>query len=56
MSGPIIEMRRADGQIGGEIHFEGHVVKPDETGVVRIPADFVLALMMAGYVHTTPNT
>jgi hypothetical protein len=48
-------MKRADGTLDSEVHFEGHVVKPDQTGVVLIPAEFVLAMMMAGYVHTPPN-
>jgi hypothetical protein len=55
MAKALVEMRRADGKIDSEIHFEGHVVKPDETGVVRIPAEFVLSMMMAGYVHTPTN-
>jgi hypothetical protein len=58
MSGnTLIAMKRADGSLDSEVHFAGHVVKPDyETGVVRIPAEFVLAMMMAGYVHITPTT
>jgi hypothetical protein len=48
-------MHRADGTADSEVHFEGHIAKPDETGVVRIPAEFVLSMMMAGYVHTATN-
>jgi hypothetical protein len=52
----LVAMKRADGGLDSEVHFEGHVVKPDQTGVVLIPSDFVLSMMMAGYVHTTPTT
>ena len=52
----LVAMRRADGEADSEVHFAGHVVKPDQTGVVLIPSEFVLAMMMAGYVHTAPST
>jgi hypothetical protein len=26
-----------------------------EIGVVRVPSEFVLSLMMAGYLHVLPN-
>jgi hypothetical protein len=52
----LIDMIRADGAIDSEVHFAGHVVKPDENGVVRIPAEFVIPMWMAGYVHTQPNS
>jgi hypothetical protein len=55
MSGTLIAMRRADGTTDSEVHFAGHIAKPDRDGVVRVPSEFVIALMMAGYVHTTPN-
>ena len=51
----LVAMRRAAGTVDSEVHFEGHVVKPDQTGVVLIPAEFVLSMMMAGYVHTPTN-
>jgi hypothetical protein len=53
MSGPLIAMRKADGPMDSEVHFAGHVAKPDQDGVVLIPSEFVIALLMAGYVHAT---
>ncbi len=47
----LVAMKRADGGLDSEVHFEGHVVKPDPTGIVMIPSEFVLSMMMAGYVH-----
>jgi hypothetical protein len=53
----LVAMRRADGTMDSEVHFAGHIVRPDhQTGVVLIPAEFVLSMMMAGYVHTEPTT
>jgi hypothetical protein len=49
----LVAMKREAGTVDSEIHFEGHIVKPDQAGVVLIPSEFVLAMMMAGYVHTT---
>ena len=47
----LVAMKRADGALDSEVHFEGHVVKPDPTGVVMIPSEFVLSMLLAGYVH-----
>jgi hypothetical protein len=47
----LIAMKRANGEMDSEVHFEGHVVKPDQAGVVLIPAEFVLSMLLAGYVH-----
>jgi hypothetical protein len=52
----LVAMKRADGTVDSEIHIEGFIIKPDVAGIVLIPADQVIAMMMAGYVHTTPNT
>ncbi len=52
----LVAMKRADGGVDSEVHFEGHVVKPDQNGVVMIPSEFVLAMMMAGYIHTASST
>jgi hypothetical protein len=49
MSGTVA-MRRQDGAIDSELHLDGLVVKADDTGLVRIPSQFVLSLMNAGYV------
>lgn len=51
----LIAMQRANGSLGGEIHCEGCVIKPDKNGVVLIPAEHVISLMKAGYVHTPHN-
>jgi hypothetical protein len=51
MSTVLIAMCRADGEIDSEIHFAGHVIKPDANGVVRIPSEFVLSMWQAGYIH-----
>jgi hypothetical protein len=53
MSETLVAMKRADGTTDSEVHFEGHIARPDENGVVSIPSEFVLAMMQAGYVHTT---
>jgi hypothetical protein len=45
----LVAMRRADGAVDSEIHIEGFIIKPDEAGVVLIPADHVLSMIMAGY-------
>ena len=56
MSGKtLVKMTRADGSLDSEVHCEGHVIKPDHNGVVMIPAEHVLSMMKAGYVHTTPD-
>jgi hypothetical protein len=47
----LIAMKRADGTMDSEVHFAGHVVRPDQAGVVLIPAEFVLSMLLAGYVH-----
>ena len=51
----LVAMKRADGSLDSEVHCEGHVIKPDQNGVVLVPAEHVLSMMMAGYMHTTPN-
>jgi hypothetical protein len=51
----LIAMQRADGSLDSEVHCEGHVIKPDQNGVVMIPAEHVISMMKAGYVHTPPN-
>jgi hypothetical protein len=50
----LIAMQRADGSLDSEVHCEGHVIKP-HNGVVMIPAEHVISMMMAGYVHVPPN-
>jgi hypothetical protein len=45
----LVAMARADGKIDSEVHIEGFIIKPDETGVVLIPADHALSMIMAGY-------
>lgn len=45
----LVAMRRADGAMDSEVHLDGLVVKPDETGVVQIPAEFVMSMLNAGY-------
>jgi hypothetical protein len=55
MSSPLISMRRADGAVDSEVHIEGFIIKPDEAGIVLIPANHVIAMLMAGYIHT-PQT
>lgn len=52
----LVAMKRADGGLDSEIYFEGHVIRPDQTGVVMIPAEHVLSMLMAGYIHTAPST
>jgi hypothetical protein len=53
----LVAMRRADGSLDSEVHCEGHIIKPDHNnGVVLIPAEHVVSMMMAGYVHVPPNT
>jgi hypothetical protein len=53
----LVAMKRPDGAVvDSEVHFEGHVVKPDQNGVVLIPSEFVVSMFLAGYVHTTPTT
>jgi hypothetical protein len=47
----LVAMERADGTQDSEIHFEGHVSKP-ENGVVMIPAEHVLSMLKAGYMHS----
>lgn len=52
----LVAMQRADGEADSEVHCEGHIIKPDpKTGVVLVPSQFVLSLMMAGYMHATPD-
>jgi hypothetical protein len=51
----LIAMQRADGSLDSEVHCEGHVIKPDRNGVVMIPAEHVISMMKAGYVHTTSD-
>jgi hypothetical protein len=46
----LVAMKRADGGIDSEVHFESHVVKPDQNGVVMIPSEFVLSMILAGYM------
>jgi hypothetical protein len=48
----LVAMERADGSQDSEIHFEGHVIKP-KNGVVMIPAEHVLSLLKAGYMHSS---
>ena len=56
-SATFVAMRRADGSKVSEVHFEGHIVKPDQkTGIVLVPADQVIAMFLAGYIHATPTT
>jgi hypothetical protein len=45
----LVAMVRANGEIGGEIHAEGCIVKPDRNGIFWVPAEHVLSLIMAGY-------
>jgi hypothetical protein len=51
----LVAMQRADGSVDSEVHCEGCVIKPDQNGVVLVPSEFVLSLMKAGYMHTTPD-
>ena len=50
MTGTLVAMARADGTMDSEVHIEGFIIKPDAAGVVLIPADHVMAMMLAGYV------
>lgn len=52
----LVAMKRADGSQVSEVHCEGQIIRPDAAGVVLIPADHVMAMVLAGYVHTTPST
>lgn len=52
----MVAMKRADGSQVSEVHIEGFIIKPDAAGVVLIPADQVMAMVLAGYVHTAPST
>jgi hypothetical protein len=52
----LVAMQRADGSLDSEIHCEGQIIKPNpKTGIVMVPSQFVVSLMMAGYMHTTPD-
>jgi hypothetical protein len=51
----LVAMQRADGSLDSEVHCEGHIIKPDPKGVVLVPSQFVLSLMMAGYMHVPPE-
>jgi len=52
----LVAMKRADGSLDSEIHCEAHIIKPDHNGVVLIPAEHVISMIMAGYVHVPPNS
>ncbi len=46
----LVAMRRADGLMDSVVHLDAIAVKPDATGVVQIPAQFVMSMIGAGYV------
>ncbi|SHN86919.1 hypothetical protein SAMN05444170_6917 [Bradyrhizobium erythrophlei] len=46
----LVAMQRADGSLDSEC-----VIKPDHNGVVMVPAEHVISMMKAGYVHTTSD-
>jgi hypothetical protein len=50
MTETLVAMARADGKMDSEVHIEGAIIKPNAAGVVLIPADHVMAMMLAGYV------
>jgi hypothetical protein len=52
----LVAMKRADGSLDSEVHCEARIIKPDQNGVVMIPAEHTVSMLMAGYVHATPNT
>lgn len=55
MAKTLVAMQRADGSLDSEVHCDGYVTKPDPDGVVMIPAEHVLSMMKAGYVHKTSD-
>ena len=44
-----VPMVPVNGVLGGEIHAEGRVIKPDANGIFWIPAQHVVALLSAGF-------
>jgi len=47
----LVAMERADGTADSEVHLEGLIIKPTN-GVVMIPAEHVLSMLKAGYMHS----
>ena len=46
----LVAMKRADGTLDSVVHLDAIALKPDATGVVQIPSQFVMAMISAGYV------
>ena len=45
-----VAMKRADGTLDSVVHLEAMAIKPDASGIVQIPGQFVSAMINAGYV------
>jgi hypothetical protein len=41
----LVAMKRADGTIDSVVHLDAVTVKPDATGVVQIPSQFVMSMI-----------